>query len=243
MKRINPDFRPEIEGIRAIAIFLVVAAHANVSGMEGGFIGVDIFFVLSGFLITGLLFKEIETKGRIDLVLFYARRLRRLLPALVFMVVTICALSAVLLAPFEHDDQAISAIYSVAWVSNMYFALANFGYFDSGAESNLFLHTWSLGVEEQFYILWPALILILVRLCASDRSHSSRPGVEKGLLLVFVVGLFASLLLFAFRPIWSFYFMPSRVWQFAAGALAYLHVSKGGLHKNKDISNSSIHLI
>ncbi|MEJ2177190.1 MAG: acyltransferase family protein [Gammaproteobacteria bacterium] len=240
MKRINPDFKPEIEGIRAIAIILVVAAHVNISGMEGGFIGVDIFFVLSGFLITGLLLKETEEKGRIDLVSFYARRLKRLLPALIFMVVTIGAVSAVLLAPFEHDNQAISAIYAVTWTSNMYFALANFGYFDSGAESNLFLHTWSLGVEEQFYIVWPALILVLTRLFKSGEANSKSQGVEKGFLMILIVGLFASLLLFAFRPVWSFYFMPSRAWQFSAGALACLYVSTGKLNKNRSDLNSRI---
>lgn len=240
--RNNSNFRPGIEGLRAIAIFLVVAAHVNVSFMEGGFIGVDVFFVISGFLITGLLLREFEEKGKIDLIAFYARRLKRLLPALFFMVVVICAVTAVLLAPFEHDNQAISALSSIAWVSNMYFALANFGYFDSSAESNLFLHTWSLGVEEQFYIVWPALIIALAKIYNLNGSKADAPDLIKSLILLFSVTLIASLVLFAVKPLWGFYFMPSRAWQFAAGAIAYYYVSSSERQQSPGISSRYIYL-
>ena len=157
---LKTHFRLDIEGLRAVAILLVVAAHAGIQSLEGGFIGVDVFFVISGFLITSLLFKEYHASGKINLSNFYSRRLKRLLPALVAMILLVSLLAAVFLAPNEQLEQSRAAMSALASVSNIYFALANYGYFDAGSESNLFLHTWSLGVEEQFYLIWPLLIML-----------------------------------------------------------------------------------
>ncbi|MGH8030114.1 MAG: acyltransferase family protein, partial [Arenimonas sp.] len=133
-----------MEGLRAVAIALVVAAHAGVAGLQGGFVGVDVFFVLSGFLITGLLVTEREASGRIGLAAFYARRMRRLLPALLVMLVVAGTAAALLLAPFEQREQAATAAAAATWTSNLLLTIADVGYFDPSAGSNWFLHTWSL---------------------------------------------------------------------------------------------------
>ena len=131
----------------------MVAAHAGVPWLAGGFIGVDVFFVLSGFLITGKLVQEATATGRIRLLPFYVRRLRRLLPALLLMLLVVGLASTWLLSPFEQSEQLFTAQMAALWLSNFHFALGNFAYFAAGSETNLYLHTWSLGVEEQFYLV------------------------------------------------------------------------------------------
>lgn len=151
-------FRPDIQGLRALAIFFVVFCHVDLPGFSGGFIGVDIFFVLSGYLITGLLIKEIQATNKINFLQFYSRRFKRLLPALMTVIMATALLAYFVLAPFEQAPQ-IQASFSVPfWVSNFYFSFSDFNYFAPEADSNLFLHTWSLAVEEQFYLVWPLLI-------------------------------------------------------------------------------------
>lgn len=201
------QYRPDIEGLRAVAILLVVAAHAHVPGLAGGFIGVDVFFVLSGYLISSLLNQELSATGRIDFMAFYARRLRRLAPALITVVVVTCLVAAAAVSPVELRNQLASAGAALAWVSNIYFTFAGQGYFDTSSETNLFLHTWSLGVEEQFYLVWPALIW----LAGSRRTVA--------LVAVLAVSLTASIYLSFESPNFAFYMMPTRAWQFALGAL------------------------
>ncbi len=141
-------YRADLEGLRAVAILLVVAVHAGVPWLRGGFVGVDVFFVLSGFLITGLLVQEVSDTGRLRFAEFYVRRLRRLLPALLVMLLVVGALAALLLAPAEQREQSSAAAMAALWLSNIHFAFARLDYFAPGTETNLFLHTWSLGVEE-----------------------------------------------------------------------------------------------
>ncbi len=211
-------FRPDIEGLRAIAVLLVVAAHAGVPWLAGGFVGVDVFFVLSGFLITGKLVEEATTTGRIRLLAFYVRRLRRLLPALLLMLLVIGLASTWLLSPSEQSAQFFVAQMAALWLSNFHFALGNIDYFAAGSETNLYLHTWSLGVEEQFYLVWPTLVLwLLIR--GSERSESR---LKLGMLVVLVVSLLACIALTQTEPLLAFYMMPLRAWQFAAGALVWL---------------------
>jgi len=213
-------FRGDIEGLRAIAVLLVVAAHAGVPRLAGGFIGVDVFFVLSGFLITGLLNRELAERGRIDFGAFYLRRLRRLMPALLLVVLVVSALASHVLAPWDQGRQASAAAMASIWLSNIHFALAKLDYFAPGAEANLFLHTWSLGVEEQFYLLWPALLLG-VWLLAKRKGQSFRELGTAILLAMACVSLVAELMLMRRLPQWSFYMMPMRAWQFAAGGLIW----------------------
>lgn len=214
----NASFRPDIEGLRAIAILLVVAAHAGVPWLAGGFIGVDVFFVLSGFLITGKLVQEATATGRIRLLPFYVRRLRRLLPALLLMLLVVGLASTWLLSPFEQSEQLFTAQMAALWLSNFHFALGNFDYFAAGSETNLYLHTWSLGVEEQFYLVWPALVLWLL-------ARDGERGVARlriGMGVVLLASLLACIALTRTAPLLAFYMMPLRAWQFAAGALVWL---------------------
>ena len=152
-------FRPDLQGLRAVAIILVVLAHAGVTFLPGGFVGVDVFFVLSGYLITGLLIQEYIDTGRIELLPFMARRLKRLLPALFFMLCIVVTSSLVLLSNYEATQQTTSLKFAATWTSNLFFSLSTIDYFAELKSKDLFLHTWSLGVEEQFYLVWPVLIL------------------------------------------------------------------------------------
>lgn len=219
-------FRPDIEGMRAVAVLLVVAAHAGVPWLQGGYIGVDVFFVISGYLITGLLVKEQEATGRIALLSFYARRLLRLMPALVVVVVVTCLAALVLLAPFEHGRQAIGAIGAITWTSNIQFALENVGYFDAGSQENLFLHTWSLGVEEQFYLLWP-LLLIYAAWTTRAAPHKRQRRLLTDIATVGVLSFVACVYLTAAEPKLAFYLVFSRAWQFAVGALVWVFLRDG----------------
>lgn len=215
-------FRGDIEGLRAVAILLVVGAHAKLPWLAGGFVGVDVFFVLSGYLITGLLVREIDATGTVNLLDFYARRLRRLLPALLLVVACTVAAAALLLAPFEQSEQAIAAASASAWLSNFHFAFAKLDYFGSAAESNLFLHTWSLGVEEQFYLAWPWLVLFLLGALRWQGPGLHRARLRSGLWMVALLCLALCVFLTWTQPAWAFYMMPARAWQFALGALTSL---------------------
>ena len=220
-------YRPDIEGLRAVAILLVVAVHARIPGLAGGFVGVDVFFVLSGYLITALLVQEIKNTGDLNFAGFYARRLRRLLPALFLMLISVGLLGWLLL-PFPLQFRQVDAAGNAAlWLSNFFFAFSNLGYFSPGATHNLFLQTWSLGVEEQFYLLWPLIIII----AAGAWKGAKRPPRPGRLKLVMPLVFAASLPLCIFwsyrDPHLGFYMMPSRAWQFSLGALVFLYFGIG----------------
>lgn len=228
-------FRPDIEGLRAVAILLVVLAHAKVSGFSGGFIGVDVFFVLSGYLITGLLTQELVANGRIRLINFYARRFRRLFPSLLLVLVVTSVLGQQLLPVGEQPTQAIAAASAVAWLSNLYFAFSAFDYFSAGAEANLFLHTWSLGVEEQFYLVWPALVLALVKSHVGAAGGINIDRLKITMAALAVLGFLGCVVWTSFNPIQAFYLMPARAWQFATGAVVFLY-----LHNSTKESGSRV---
>ena len=156
-------FRPDIEGLRAVAVIGVVAYHFGVPGIPGGFVGVDIFFVISGYLITRLLIEELEESGKINLLRFYGRRARRLLPALLLMMVATLVAIPFILAPSQQLRYAATAAATSLYASNVLFLRDAMDYFAPQNASNPFLHTWSLAVEEQFYLIWPALMLLAVR--------------------------------------------------------------------------------
>lgn len=207
--------RSDIEGLRAIAILAVVACHAKLPFMQGGFVGVDIFFVLSGYLITGLLVKEINETGKLSFLSFYARRFKRLLPALGLMLVISSLVATVVFSPGEQSSHAYSGQSAFLWMSNFYFAMSDVGYFDAGSSANIFLHTWSLGVEEQFYLVWPALILAML-------TNGKQTPALNWLIALFVGGLALSVYLSYASPLFGFYSMPSRAWQFALGGIVWL---------------------
>jgi len=222
----NSDYRSDIEGLRAIAILLVVLAHVGNTWFDGGFIGVDVFFVISGYLITGLLLKELERTDTVNFFAFYVARLKRLLPALLFMLLTTSLMALAFLSPHEHNPQAISVGYASIWMSNLSFAFSKLNYFDPAADQNMYLHTWSLGVEEQFYLLWPVLVLTFV---GAWRWQGGQINLRRLLFSmggVIVVCLSASIYLTYVQPMLAFYLMPSRAWQFALGAFALLLSTK-----------------
>ncbi|MFI5296869.1 MAG: acyltransferase family protein [Polyangiales bacterium] len=207
-------FRPDVEGLRAVAILLVVAFHARV-GCVGGFIGVDVFFVLSGYLITGLLVAEHEVSGRIDLARFYARRARRLLPAVTVMVTVCLVVGALVLSPLEQRHLANSAAATAAYASNAWFSHSSTEYFVPGHEIPVLLHTWSLAVEEQFYFAWPLIVLLALK-----GATTSKRRLMITLGCGTVVSLVACAWLTQVNQPAAFFGTPTRAWEFGAGALA-----------------------
>lgn len=221
-------YRGDIEGLRAVAILLVVAVHAKVPWLAGGYVGVDVFFVLSGYLITGLLVEEIRRTGDVRFAGFYARRLRRLLPALFLMLICVSLLGWLLLPEMSQFRQADAAGNAALWLGNFFFALSNTGYFGPSAQHNLFLHTWSLGVEEQFYLLWPLLILV-VSGAWRGAKRPPRPARLKAVMPIVFAASLVLCLVWSYRsPALGFYMMPSRAWQFALGALVYMYFGVRG---------------
>lgn len=203
-------YRPEIDGLRAVAVAAVIATHAGVP-LPGGFLGVDLFFVISGFLITTILLREIETAG-FSLAGFYERRARRILPALIFVVVACLPAAWILMTPdqFRSFGQGLVALSFFA--SNILFWQKS-GYFSPAAEENPLIHTWSLGVEEQFYVLFPLGLLLLLR---------TRARVWLWIAVVAAISL--ALAEFAARsvPQAAFYLLPFRAWELLAGVLCAL---------------------
>ncbi|ALO35970.1 hypothetical protein CMT41_15490 [Colwellia sp. MT41] len=223
-KKNKLDFRPDLQGLRAISIALVVLGHAGFSFMPGGFVGVDVFFVLSGFLITSLLVKEINSTGSIDFMRFYARRFKRLLPALAVMLVGSFAVGLSVLSVWEVKSQLASSSYAALWLSNIYFAFSQVDYFNELAKHDLFIHTWTLGVEEQFYFLWPLLLLIIFKFSQKNVTdeQATAQTIFIGISLLFFTSLALSLYWSMQAPKLAFYLMPTRIWQFALGGIIYL---------------------
>ena len=208
----KPAFRPDLEGLRGAAILLVVAFHAGVPWLAGAYVGVDVFFVLSGFFITDLLARELLSGGTIDLGAFYARRARRLAPA--FLVVLLATIAAVLVmyAPIDQGRILGDARSVALYAGNMHFAHGAIDYHATG--DNPLLHTWSLAVEEQFYVIWPLVFLLI--------GWRYRETVTPRRLLIAVAlagtaSLVLSLVLTQAAQPWAFFLMPTRIWEFAAG--------------------------
>ncbi|RPH39749.1 MAG: acyltransferase, partial [Desulfobulbaceae bacterium] len=149
-------YRPDIDGLRAIAVTLVLIFHAFPESLPGGFVGVDVFFVISGYLISGLIFADLQ-KERFSFADFYARRIRRIFPALILVLTVSSLLGWFLLLPDEYSQLGKHVAGGAGFVSN-FVLLGEAGYFDSEAELKPLLHLWSLGIEEQFYFIWPVLL-------------------------------------------------------------------------------------
>lgn len=214
-------FRKDIQAYRALAVIIVILSHLSVPGFSAGFIGVDLFFVISGYVITALVFNEKLTTGCFDFANFYARRFRRLLPALAFMLLIVFIVCGVFYSPQEQMHQAINGMASSLWLSNMQLAFSQLNYFEPDAKENLFLHTWSLGVEEQFYIVWPLLLLSIV----ANSISSNQLNFKRTLSLMVIIAIFSflsSIWLGFTNPIRAYYLMPTRIWQFILGAIAFV---------------------
>jgi peptidoglycan/LPS O-acetylase OafA/YrhL len=219
------NFRPDIEGLRGVAVLLVVFFHAGLLSnasfqVTGGFIGVDLFFVVSGFLITGLLIRERERSGSVSFSRFYARRVRRILPAAAVTLLVTIPLSYGLVTLLRRPDTMMDAASAALSFANIRFALTT-DYFNPVTYSP-FLHFWSLGVEEQFYFIWPALLLV-----AAWRMSQPRLGAFLALSAVVVLSFAASVYETEQNPSWAFYMLPTRAYQLAAGGL--LAIGAGSL--------------
>lgn len=221
-------YRPEIDGLRAIAVLSVVLYHAGI-GPANGFVGVDIFFVISGYLITALLHKEWTNTGQIAIFDFYARRFRRLFAALVLVVISTVVISILVLSPYGEIKQVTqSAAASMVFVSNIFFEMTTGGYFDDSAETLPLLHLWSLAVEEQFYLVWPILLVLILRL---------RPNALVWIIIVLAVGslLYAEFLITENQEA-AFYRMPARFWELAIGGVIAL-LPSGQLRNGESIAS------
>ena len=227
-------YRPEIDGLRAIAVGAVILYHAQIAifgyqPFKGGFIGVDIFFVISGYLITSIILNELVTTGTFSFKHFYERRIRRILPALLFVMLVSLPFAWMYLLPSSFIDFSKSILYSLGFSSNFYFWYSGQQY---GAESGLlkpFLHTWSLSVEEQFYILFPIVLLITFKYFRKYLIHI--------LILGFVISLGLADWGSKNHPSFNFYVLPTRGWELLAGSiLAYFEITNGHRNKNKTLN-------
>ena len=215
-------YRPEIDGLRAIAVGAVILYHANIPIMEwsGGFIGVDIFFVISGYLITSIILKEVITTGSFSFKFFYERRIRRILPVLLLVMLVSIPFAWIFLFPSYLVEFSKSILYSLGFTSNYYFHYSGQEYGAIDGFFKPFLHTWSLSVEEQYYILFPVILVIIFRYLKNYIIYI--------LLLFFLLSFFSADFSSKNNSSISFYFIHTRIWELMAGSiLAYFEITSG----------------
>lgn len=212
----SKQYRAEIDGLRAVAVLPVILFHAGVTQVSGGYVGVDVFFVISGFLITGIIARELEA-GQFSLLGFYERRARRILPALFLVLAVTGVVGALVMLPFEFAALGRGFLAVIFFVSNFLFWRES-GYFAATSEVNPLLHTWSLAVEEQFYILFPLVLWACWR------------WWPRGVLFLLGLAALASLalaeLLSNWMPMANFYLLPTRAWELLAGSLTALYLMR-----------------
>ena len=214
-------FRPDIEGLRGVAIGCVLLAHGGLAIAAGGYVGVDVFYVISGFLITGLLMRELEREHRISLIDFYARRARRLLPMATLVVAVVVLLSLVILPPARQLTVSGDAIASSLYFANWHFSAQSADYFAPLTETSPLQHYWSLGVEEQFYLAWPLVLMAAVLLLGP------RVRVARGRAFVIALAITAASLLYSAlyteaSPNQAYFSTFTRAWELGVGAILAL---------------------
>lgn len=168
-KTTSKFYQPDVDGLRTVAVMLVLLFHVGFSSISGGFVGVDIFFVISGYLITGILISGIE-KGTYKYSTFIASRISRLYPTLLFILAMCLLLGFLIFTPNDYKELGISSLFSALSISNFHFMLGA-GYFDTSSEVNPLLHTWSLSVEQQFYLIWPVVLFASTKLGRNVMTH------------------------------------------------------------------------
>lgn len=209
------SFRAEINGLRAIAVVSVVLFHFGIAGFSGGFVGVDIFFVISGFLMTSIVIRGLGKKN-FSFISFYLARARRIIPALFFLAIVLLIVGWFYLSPDDYLNLAKEVDRSLLFLSNNYF-FKHSGYFDPDSHERLLLHTWSLSVEWQFYILYPILLFFI--------SKFSIKTIPKVILFLFLVSFFYSVYKSYSDSSYAFYMLPSRAWEMFLGWLVYYAVT------------------
>ena len=205
-------YRADIDGLRAIAVLPVVLFHSGVKLISGGFVGVDIFFVISGYLITSIIYSEI-TQGRFSIIRFYDRRARRIVPALSVVVLATLIGGWIFLLPSQFETTAKASIATLFFVSNLFFWRET-GYFGEAAETQPMLHMWSLSVEEQFYVVFPMLLLLLAKL--------SKPLMIGVVSLACLCSLTVAEWALGYNPAAAFFLLPPRAWELGVGCLLAL---------------------
>lgn len=208
------SYREDINGLRAWAVVAVLLFHFQIPGFTAGFMGVDLFFVISGYLMTAIVIKGLEGQ-KFSLLQFYLARVRRIVPALMVLLAVLLVLGWFWLPTPDYKTLGAQSAYSLSFLSNIHFWRAT-GYFDSAAHEKWLLHTWTLGVEFQFYILYPVFLLVLWKIKPSVRT------LFVGITLAFVASLLLSLVFSGWKPAASFYLLPTRGWEFLAGGLSLL---------------------
>lgn len=207
-------FRYDINGLRALAVISVVLFHFKFPGFTGGFVGVDVFFVISGFLMTGIIIKGLESDSnrKFSLFDFYIARARRIIPALLFLCVVLLVAGWFFLAPDDYVKLAREADRALLFLSNNYY-YKNSGYFDAASHERMLLHTWSLSVEWQFYIIYPLALMLLAKL--------GRRWLPYSIALMMLVSFAISFLKSAQDPSYAFYLLPSRAWEMFVGGMVF----------------------
>ncbi|MEN0128184.1 MAG: acyltransferase family protein [Brevundimonas sp.] len=221
-------FRPDIEGVRALAVGLVLVYHAGVRQVPGGFVGVDIFFVISGFLITGLLVREVESTGRLSLAGFYARRAKRLLPATALVLVAASVVTWLWLPQTQRAVLGGDVVAAAFYVVNWRLADRSVDYLAEGVVPSPVQHFWSLAVEEQFYVVWP-LVIVLVLVAARRFRWPLRSALAVGIAAIGIPSLVYSVWKTGHDPAPAFFVTTTRMWELAIGgavALGAAHWSR-----------------
>ena len=209
-------YRREIDGLRALAVLPVVFFHGGLHGFQGGYVGVDVFFVISGYLITTII-REDLSNGNFSVARFYERRARRILPALFLVMLVSLAFGYQALMPDDLKNFGQSLVATTLFSNNILLAITS-GYWDLASEFKPLLHTWSLGVEEQYYVVIPILLLLLWR------TKSSAKNTAITLALLFFISILSMVILSNIIPRWEFYSLPTRAWEILLGALGALYL-------------------
>lgn len=228
----KPSFRYDINGLRALAIIAVLIFHYNNSLLQGGFTGVDVFFVISGYLMTSIILNELNNNS-FSLVQFYKARAKRIIPALLVICFILASIGYIFFEPMTYKLVGKHIAASLVFISNIiYYNEA--GYFEIDSQYKFLLHTWSLSVEWQFYIIYPIILIILHRLLKSN-------PLKIAILFITIISLILSVYLTSFNPNFAFYMLPTRMWELLIGSLAFLYPLT--LSKNKKIIIETIGLI